>query len=1853
MEELTIQIDKDDTIQDSTPKWKKAVLCIINSKQFEDFFILIILINGAFIASSDYGHVDNNNNLISTGSVANTILIQSEIIFTILFTLEMVLKCIAFGFYGPNSYLSDSWHWLDMLVVFFALFSYLPGIPNIKVFRTFRELRPLKSLKSLPGVAAVINVMIDSLIQIKAISLAIIFFLIGFSIIGLQLFNGPYLHTRCRMTPFPVNSNWTIGLNATDYRCLNVPTFNIPSDEPTWTKQTSPWHIPQPDCYWPIDESDTNVCALSEFTGDYKCSTGFDGSSRWCGSNYDAFGNARFNSKTANEETYIYNLGFNQNNFDNLGYSILFTLQVMIGNGWSTQMEMLVHTIGSVPIASAGFCILIILLGSLFLLQLNIAVFDSILINHEVQLKQLALNAQENDALDEYYLQENQSDNSSTKSKISFKDQIINFINRWDKPDCNSFRLGCKCLFLHPLFGLFFTTLILLNMGILAVDHYPDNNSFTRTIEAISFLLTIFFTIEMIVVILGVGIVCYFSDFLNIFDFLSVVFSLVDVCFSPLPEYFTHQNHPDNNSLSSLRAFRLLRLFRIIRSPTFNKIIFKIVGVMYSMLNFLFLLGLYVFIMASIGMQFFANYFRFDSNGYVIYSINSYQWINAPDQPLSNFDNFTLSIFTIFQLITLDNWTDILYNCYRVYGSFSLIFPLSIVLIGNFFIMNLFLAMLINNFTDNNQEIENSSPTKSDQIKINEGSIISKSLSRISVSLDFNDVYGYDDNITSNNTKSLFKSTPNKTKQKAIVHNKDKGIEPDALLPPYPYLIDPPSLIKTNKSFTPNNNNLSKMQSTPNAISSPTTLISLRQEELVEDPDAVKISILSDNSEIYAHIRNELPYLPYCDPLPPLNNDDVIASASIAFKELKHVLAKTVTIKSAEHDLINENDVLKNNDKNDLCATVLLNFCQYCRQMAVNIIHNPLFETTITAYILASSISILYENPLTDPNSKQIQALGVFDVVVTSVFIVEMILKWIALGLFQNNKSYFRNSWCILDFVVVVFSIVGLFPNGKGLSFFKALRVLRALRPLRLIQHFSGLRAIVTALITAIPSVSQIALVFVMVYFMFGVFFVSFLKGDLRTCSGDIFDNVISANSSYLSLLVHPRSWNDLSYSQQSLFQMSSPIYNVTGNSRVCSSDWPNQPCCPQFRSLSSSQLPTSRVICECWGGEWSPLTDFLFDNVGIAMLTLFDMGTFDNWSNTAHLIVSSRGIDMQPIKYSNMGYYYAIIIFMLMGGVLLVQLFIGAITESFQKCELELGGLAFLSPEQREWINTKKIISVISPVWNCERPTNKIRIICFDLTQNARFDLCVNTAVICQCIALAMVSFGQSDNMAKAIDYMNLILTIFFSVEMILKLVALGSEGYFFDTWNRLDFGVALGSIGGYVYLSLTGNRSLMIINIIRVFRILRLLRLIKGIPVLQKLISTIILTIPGIGNIAILLFLSIYIFTVIAVNLFAKVEYNGYYSSDLNFRSFSNGFLSFLVLMTAENWGQFMMDLSKKQSGCVDDPSYDSRYCGFSDHEGCMPLNGCGSSVAIPVMIFYIILVTFILLSVFVSIIISNYKNAQAESSINVDDLRKFASHWSEFDPKAIGYIRVDTLFRFVETLFSPLGFECEVFSRKQYLRRVKHIKLHRNHKVFFVEVLIALSAAHYEKSTKTSDDVLSKTFDISLRSRNKETKRAISHLVTKVAQKAAKTSQGITHTIQKSINNPTSSLVQTFNTNHNNDISVVQGERTSLSSGGNTINNNSFSDKTNNTNNYNNNLSKMILYNFQWIVNKLQSSHSQYTVEEYLAVEYIQMEYLSYKFRKNHTFQRPSQSIRKIQAFRIFVENLSHVFILLKGI
>ena len=118
------------------------------------------------------------------------------------------------------------------------------------------------------------------------------------------------------------------------------------------------------------------------------------------------------------------------------------------------------------------------------------------------------------------------------------------------------------------------------------------------------------------------------------------------------------------------------------------------------------------------------------------------------------------------------------------------------------------------------------------------------------------------------------------------------------------------------------------------------------------------------------------------------------------------------------------------------------------------LINHPVFDNVIIFFIIVSTLTLAFEEPMEDPKRDQMKVIETVDLAMTIVFTLEALLKIMALGfLFNGGHSYLRNPWNILDFSIVIFALVSMTFDGADISFIKVLRIARILRPLRLISR--------------------------------------------------------------------------------------------------------------------------------------------------------------------------------------------------------------------------------------------------------------------------------------------------------------------------------------------------------------------------------------------------------------------------------------------------------------------------------------------------------------------------------------------------------------------------------------------------------------------------------------------------------------------------------------------------------------------------------------------------------------------------------------------------------------------------------
>ena len=112
------------------------------------------------------------------------------------------------------------------------------------------------------------------------------------------------------------------------------------------------------------------------------------------------------------------------------------------------------------------------------------------------------------------------------------------------------------------------------------------------------------------------------------------------------------------------------------------------------------------------------------------------------------------------------------------------------------------------------------------------------------------------------------------------------------------------------------------------------------------------------------------------------------------------------------------------------------------------------------------------------------------------LYSIEMCLKILGLGFILNEHSYLRDSWNILDFVIVASAYAALASGGGG--GLAALRSFRVLRPLKTISGIEGLRIIVSALFSSMSLLRDAIIVLLFFFVIFAICGLNLFSGMLK-----------------------------------------------------------------------------------------------------------------------------------------------------------------------------------------------------------------------------------------------------------------------------------------------------------------------------------------------------------------------------------------------------------------------------------------------------------------------------------------------------------------------------------------------------------------------------------------------------------------------------------------------------------------------------------------------------------------------------------------------------------------------------------
>uniref|UniRef100_G3TUK4 Voltage-dependent T-type calcium channel subunit alpha n=1 Tax=Loxodonta africana TaxID=9785 RepID=G3TUK4_LOXAF len=1026
---------------------------------------------------------------------------------------------------------------------------------------------------------------------------------------------------------------------------------------------------------------------------------------------------------------------------------------------------------------------------------------------------------------------------------------------------------------------------ILVNTVSMGIEHHEQPEELTNILEICNVVFTSMFALEMILKLAAFGLFDYLRNPYNIFDSIIVIISIWEIVGQA------------DGGLSVLRTFRLLRVLKLVRfMPALRRQLVVLMKTMDNVATFCMLLMLFIFIFSILGMHIFGCKF----------SLRTDTGDTVPDR--KNFDSLLWAIVTVFQILTQEDWNVVLYNGMASTSPWASLYFVALMTFGNYVLFNLLVAILVEGFQAEGDA--NRSYSDEDQSSSN-----MEEFDKLQEGLD------------SGGDPKLCPApmTPNGHLDPSLPLGGHLG--PTGGMAPTPRLSlqrDPVLVaLGSRKSSVMS---LGRMSYDQRSLSSSRssyygpwgrsgTWASRRSSWNSlkhKPPSAEHESLLSaergGGARACEGARDEGP--PRAAPLHAPHAHHAHRGPHVAHRHRHHRRTLSLdtrdSVDLAEHEDCNgrmpsiAKDVFtKMNDRGDreedeeeidytLCFRVRKmidaykpEWCQVREDWSVylfspenrfrvlcqTIIAHKLFDYVVLGFIFLNCITIALERPQIEAGSTERIFLTVSNYIFTAIFVGEMTLKVVSLGLYFGEEAYLRSSWNVLDGFLVFVSIIDIVVSvasaggAKILGVLRVLRLLRTLRPLRVISRAPGLKLVVETLISSLKPIGNIVLICCAFFIIFGILGVQLFKGKFYHCLGVDTRNI------------------------------------------------------------------TNRSDCMAANYRWVH-HKYNFDNLGQALMSLFVLASKDGWVNIMYNGLDAVAVDQQPVTNHNPWMLLYFISFLLIVSFFVLNMFVGVVVENFHKCRQHQEAEEARRREEKRLrrLEKKRRKAQRLPYYATYCPT---RLLIHSMCTSHYLDIFITFIICLNVVTMSLEHYNQPTSLEIALKYCNYLFTTVFVLEAVLKLVAFGLRRFFKDRRDLPDLPLCYFQVMG-ITLEIEINAPLpinpTIIRIMRL-RIARVLKLLKMATGMRALLDTVVQALPQVGNLGLLFMLLFFIYAALGVELFGKLVCNDEnpcegMSRHATFENFGMAFLTLFQVSTGDNWNGIMKDTLR-------DCTHDERSC------------------------------------------------------------------------------------------------------------------------------------------------------------------------------------------------------------------------------------------------------------------------------------------------------------------------------------
>jgi len=641
------------------------------------------------------------------------------------------------------------------------------------------------------------------------------------------------------------------------------------------------------------------------------------------------------------------------------------------------------------------------------------------------------------------------------------------------------------------------------------------------------------------------------------------------------------------------------------------------------------------------------------------------------------------------------------------------------------------------------------------------------------------------------------------------------------------------------------------------------------------------------------------------------------------------------------------------------------------------------FSAFIYACIVAMVILACITTPLYQKEYYETHKFRLFnwfvwtDLAFAIVFTIEAAIKIIADGFFWTPNAYFRSTWGVIDGIVLVtlwINVITLFANAGAVS--RAVGAFKALRALRLLNVSDSARETFHSLmIVGGWKILSAAFVSISLLIPFAIYGLNLFNGKLVACNdGEGVINLTDCIGEY--------------------------------NSTPFSNDWP---------------VLAPRVAKNPF---------FNFDDFGSSLFILFQIVSQEGWVDVSFAAQAITGKGLQPESappFRNQGAALFFVVFNLLATVFVLTLFISV----FMRNYTEQTGVAFLTAEQRSWLELRKLLRQISPSKSSYDDTkNKWKLWCHKraIEKRGKWYTTITTVLVLHLILLLAEFESEPEWWTNTKEVLFMVFTFIFIVNIVIRIVGLGWTRFRRSSWDLFSLVMVVGTVATSI-LFWTDRKQTTYIQLHKFFLVSLVLMLIPRNDALDQLFKTAAASLTTIGSLLATWLVFFLVFAIALTQTFSLTRFGAEEDANINFRTVPHALILLFRFSCGEGWNEVMEDFAQaKPPFCVEGETfYDS---------------DCGSTAWARVLfVAWNIISMYIFVNLFISLIYESFSYVYQRTSglavVDRDEIRRFKEAWRSVDPSGTGYISKETFPRLLGELSGV--FEMRIYDPEDSVPRI----------------------------------------------------------------------------------------------------------------------------------------------------------------------------------------------------------------------